>query len=252
MSTNAQPLLRKRLKTSILMSVTLILVSACGVTESNCDDIGVSGHGGEITITGIVGIRVMRHNDDLTWTEANDTTATPAESLRIHIKMDQIRQQKKRSAAVQQSENSPWQHLAGLLKSTVANTLISTAHACQPTNQATLDAKVVGMSLTSTKQFRDNTAGESLGSEFTVSMIPFDGIEPDNVAYWYRPITINNILSATSTTFRPASSYRFEPSIRESQSSDGTNNELHQFNFTIELDTGEMFTVTSAPVLIAI
>jgi len=256
MSMKLKPFLSRRLLTSILVSTTLVAVSACAVTqEPTCDDTDFSELSGEITITGIVGIRIMRHNDDLTWSQAwsqaNDTTATPAESLRIHIELDKLRQQQDNSTANQKPEKTAWQQLGNLLRLAVNSTLISPAYACEATNRATLDSKIVGMNLISSEQYRDNTAGDSLGSEFTVSMIPFDGIDPNNAAYWYRPITINNILSAKSTTFRPAATYRFEPSVRESQSDDDSNAELHQFTFSIELDTGEMFTVTSAPVLVA-
>jgi len=252
MSMKAGRLLNKILITLFLISVTLIAASACAVSEATCDDIDVSAYGGEITITGIVGIRVMRHNDDLTWSQANDTFATPAESLRILIEMDHIRQQEKSSAASQQSDKTVWQQLFGTLRVAVSDTLISTAHACQPTNSATLTSKIVGMDLTSSESYRGNAAGDSLRSEFTVSMVPFDGIEPNNSAFWYRPITIGNILSASSSTFRPASSYRFEPAVRESRTDGERTVGLHRFSFSIELDTGEMFTVSSAPVLVAI
>jgi len=252
MSMNTGLFLRKLTITSLLMSASLIVVSACAVSEPTCDDIEISNISGEITVTGIVGIRVMKHNDDLTWTEANETTATPAESLRIHIKLDHIQQPEKSSATSQQLGKTSWQQKIGSLGLAVRDTLISTAHACQPANLATLETRLTGMDLTSSENYRDNVAGDSLGSEFNVSMVPFDGINPDNSAYWYRPLTIGNILSASSSKFRPASTYRFEPSVRESKTDDERTTELHQFTFSIELDTGELFTVTSAPVLIAI
>jgi len=235
--------------TPLLVSLLLIIVSASLASESPCDNSELSEHNGAITITGIVGIRVMRHNDDLTWSPADDTTATPAESLRILIEMDHLRQPEKSSAVSPQLENTPWQKLAGSLRLAVRNSLISTAHACQNVNSATLETR---LDLVSSENYRGNVAGDSLRNEFSVYMVPFNGIEPDNSVFWYRPISIGTLFSASSSTPRPAFKFRFEPTVRESQTSGGTTNQLHRFTFSIELDNGELFTLTSAPVLIAI
>jgi len=252
MSIKTKALLNRLLITPALIIALLIVGSLSVASESKCNDIDLSEYGGEITITGIVGIRVMQHNDDLTWSPTNDTTATPAESLRILIEMDHVRQQKSSSAADQQLEKMPWQQLIGSLRSNVFNSLMSTAYACEPANSATLQTRIVGMDLISSANYRDKEAGESLRNEFSVSMTPFNGIDPDNSVLWYRPVSIGTILSVSSSAPKPAVRYRFEPTVRESQTNDDRTTELHQFTFSIELNNGELFSVTSAPVLVAI
>lgn len=226
-----------RLNWSLTFSATLLAAVLTGCSGSNSGECGetIANYVStfkEVNITGISNVVSYRRLADAEVVAADAITPTSLETLVIDVILDYDSKPRDTQSAG-----------FGLL-----DWFIDSAQACSPAPyRGDVESRIVAADLLSTTSFGDEFgAGESLAAAFDIAPIPTNGI---NVGDFFDDSKVP-MQSITST--EPAiAAVRYELYAQTPLKLAPGSDELHQFTLSITLDTGEMFTATTDPVLIS-
>jgi len=186
----------------------------------------------EVNITGVSNVVSYRRLANGDVVAADATTPTSLETLVIDVilKYDSMPRDT-RSAGI------------GLL-----DWFIDSAQACSPAlYRGDVESTIVTADLLSTTSFGNEFgAGESLAAAFNIAPIATNGIKVGDF------FDDSQVPMQSVTSSEPAiGAVRYELYAQTPLKLAPVSDELHQFTFSISLDTGEMFTATTDPVLIS-
>jgi len=186
----------------------------------------------EVNITGISNVISYRRLADGDVIAADATTPTSLETLVIDVILNYDSKPRVTESAG-----------LGLL-----GWFIDSAHACSPAPyRGDVESRIVAADLLSTTPLGDEFgAGESLAAACDIAPIATNGIKVGDF-FDDSKVSMQNITSAEPAMGAVRYELYAQTPLKLAPGSD----ELHQFTFSITLDTGEMFTVTTDPVLIS-
>ena len=213
--------------------VSTALASCSGGGSDSCDDVDFSQFDNEVIVTGIEQIEAFKRQGDGSLQLADSTVVTSISELELHVSMAYTRQPR-------ESASGNWSLL---------NWLVGNAHACTlPPYEGDINSRVTDVNLMSNADFADAfSAGTSLNTAFEIEEREVEGIvygysqSPQRASM--SDYVVEGVVTAAVEYVLTARASVLAPTPADS-------GYLHQFTFSIMLDTGEMFTAMTEAVLL--
>ena len=207
-------------------------VVSCSQSGTSCDDIDFTQFDNEVLITGIDKIDVFRLFSNGALQALDENSVTSVVNLKLHIKMNYVRQRRAETAA----------------RFSILDWLIGSANACSIYYEGDMKSRVIDVDLYSNASLGDGyEAGSSLEASFNMRG---QRVSEINYGPSYGASTVSMPTYQPDNPITAEVEYILRPQFPLSAIPAPTATELHQFTFSITLETGEMFTATSNSTLI--